>query len=488
MASKTTVDAFNYLSGAYSAGTYTLTVVSNGASLPSAPVDGLEIWFKADATNNNAGSGAVLITWSGAGGSFPLTKNKSEALTVGDIVANQIIGIRYSTTATAGFQLMSPAVVPQVFKTIGGSPVGQTTGTGAAYAVNIGAPVEGNSLALATLSGRPIVMRIHTANTGAATLAVTVGTASALAAKAIVKNFNRPLVAGDLATNQEVTVIYDSVTDNFQLQTPSALQGDNVAIVASSRNLIIKNNVGSPNSQIDITADEVLLKTTSGGGFLATSVAVTVNIGAGVALNGLETGGTESASHWYYIWLISDGTNVRGVLEDAGADAGAQPGGPDLSGGAFAGYTYKGLVGQVRNDSGSNFVMMHQVDRRVFNRQINIVTTILGPTSWTAISANASAFANAKAALPPNSRSMRANIGHTSAANRAIAIAADTNGLGAIIAVGAETATALNTSTVGNWEGGSSGEIPIVTAHDFAWITNDAAIATYIIDMTGYTF
>ena len=77
-----------------------------------------------------------------------------------------------------------------------------------AYAITISPAIT------AYVTGQVFVFKAGTANTGAATLAV-----SGLAAKAIVKNFNAALETGDIRAGQVVTVVYESVGDNFQLQT-----------------------------------------------------------------------------------------------------------------------------------------------------------------------------------------------------------------------------------------------------------------------------
>ena len=66
----------------------------------------------------------------------------------------------------------------------------------------------------AYVTGQRFIFKAGTANTGGATLAV-----SGLTAKAIVKNFNAALETGDIRAGQVVTVVYESVGDNFQLQT-----------------------------------------------------------------------------------------------------------------------------------------------------------------------------------------------------------------------------------------------------------------------------
>lgn len=123
------------------------------------------------------------------------------------------------------------------------------------------------------------------------------------------------------------------------------------AIVGTSRNLVIKNNSATPNSKMDIAADDVVLKTAGGTAYLASAVTVTVDIAASGA-NGLDTG-TEANSTWYYLWLIYNGTTVASLISTS-STAPTMP----------SGYTYRAMLGAVYNDSSGNFVLTHQVGRK----------------------------------------------------------------------------------------------------------------------------
>lgn len=80
-----------------------------------------------------------------------------------------------------------------------------------AYAITV-SPVCG-----AYADGDVFRFRAGTANTGAATLAV-----SGLTAKAIVKNYNVALATGDILAGQMVTVQYDGPNDSFQMISPAS--------------------------------------------------------------------------------------------------------------------------------------------------------------------------------------------------------------------------------------------------------------------------
>lgn len=120
------------------------------------------------------------------------------------------------------------------------------------------------------------------------------------------------------------------------------------AIVSTNRNLSVRTHASNPNYQLTVTADEVMLKNTGGDAMVASTVSETVDItvsGAG----GLDTG-SEAGNTWYYVYVIAkaDGT-VDGLLSTSSTS-------PTMP----SGYTFKALVGVVRNNGASNFVAFRQ--------------------------------------------------------------------------------------------------------------------------------
>lgn len=209
--------------------------------------------------------------------------------------------------------------------------------------------------------------------------------------------------------------------------------------IGSARNLVALNNAGTPASKVDITADEVVLKDSGGKPFLATSVSLTVNIAASGA-NGLDTG-SEAGSVWYYIWVIYNATTVTvASLLSTSATAPTLP----------SGYTFKALVGVVRNDGSSNFVSFFQQDRECFMADTVVFTAKTGVTSLTALAgADLTAF---QALVPPIAKQCWGAAGNTNA-NGGMALAADANGLGLMIAcVGGPSGNSINSyQLAGNW-------------------------------------
>ena len=208
-----------------------------------------------------------------------------------------------------------------------------------------------------------------------------------------------------------------------QFLTPAKFSDDAfVVTLGASHNLIIANNTATPNSQVDIDADEIVLKDSNRRAYLATSVNLTVDITASGA-NGLDTG-SEASSTWYYLWVIYNGTTVAGLIS-ASSTAPTLP----------SGYTYKALVGAIYNASSSNFVATCQVGRTAFIAPINVLNEGAA-TSYTSVSLSSAVPPIAKVALGRH----RLNT-NSSTAQRAD-IASNTSDLG-ICSVGGGSATGV---------------------------------------------
>jgi hypothetical protein len=114
--------------------------------------------------------------------------------------------------------------------------------------------------------------------------------------------------------------------------------------------LTITNNAGTPNTNIDYAADSVVL--TSGGNvpFFANTVAGTINTTNGTVTptaDGMD-GENRPAGAWGYIWFISDGAVVRGLVSTTLA--------PSLP----ATFVYKCRVGAMPFDGSQNLLRMFQ--------------------------------------------------------------------------------------------------------------------------------
>jgi hypothetical protein len=115
--------------------------------------------------------------------------------------------------------------------------------------------------------------------------------------------------------------------------------------------LSIANNAGTPNTQIDITAAEVVMDNTSGGNYYVENYGTcTVNLsttGAGA----LDTG-TIAINTWYNLYVISTGATTS-CLASVSATAPTMP----------AGYVYKMRVGAMETDGSSVLYRTKQLGR-----------------------------------------------------------------------------------------------------------------------------
>jgi hypothetical protein len=136
--------------------------------------------------------------------------------------------------------------------------------------------------------------------------------------------------------------------------------------------LIVSNNAGTPNSKIDITADQAIMVAASLAQY-ATGVSVTVDTSVVGVVNGLDTG-SRAASTWYNVFLISNGTTTAGLVSIS-ATAPTMP----------SGYTYFVRVGAMRTDGSGNFLRTKQLGNKT-SYAISLPTVASGTVAfWTAI-------------------------------------------------------------------------------------------------------
>ena len=324
----------------------------------------------------------------------------------GDMVANDIIRFRYNTSRNSGaggwdiWQVTPSATIrPATNDTTGTANVQAVVNTPPLVSYNVGQILA-------------VKVGVGLTNTGQVTL-----NCDGLGAR----NVRRPGGDALLVSEWVAGVTYFLYDDGTQFTIIG--KDRKVAIVAATRNLIIQS-IGT--TQASITADEVVLKyggavvapvLNNGLPLLVSNVNLVVDIALGVNLNGFESGAVRNPSRWYYIWLLSDGTNVRAVLEDAGPPDGALPAGPDLSNPVFAAYPYLALVGHLRlNATGSGeIVPFVQRDRSVWFEETNIfagrVVTAANTYQVLAVGAD---LTNFRSVIPPTAARCSGTFGVTS--------------------------------------------------------------------------
>jgi len=147
-----------------------------------------------------------------------------------------------------------------------------------------------------------------------------------------------------------------------------AMTSDLSGVGGSFSNLVIMNNAGTPNTQVDVTASEAVMSDNSGKAIRATSVSLTINC-ATTGANGLDTGSL-GASTWYYVFLISDGTNTRGLMS-LSSTAPTMP----------ESYTYKKRIGAMRTNGSSILVSTIQNGVRTQYRSLSSSAVLMASGS-----------------------------------------------------------------------------------------------------------
>lgn len=435
-----------YATATLAAGTYTGTWTPSVTSY----VDGLILTFKASAAN----SGAVNLD--AGSGAKPIRKWNGKALESGDIGTGQMVSVRYNSTLVGGGCWEVVGVpgqpTPENYRYAAGTASGASP---TVYTITLAdAPA-------AYVAGLAVTFQASANNTGNVQLNV-----NGLGVKALVHPdvAATALVSNEIVTNQVLTAVYDGT--NFQAVTKlQTVYTPAEAVVATGRNIVAKS---LSVSQVNVTADELIVKRASDGRtVLLSTVNVTADITLGVALNGLDAG-VEAGNTFYYVWVICDGTNVASLLSVNSTN-------PTLPGS----YLYKALVSVVRNDAGANFVSFWQS-----GRQLN--TNDDGTGQNPIFTGQAGVLAYASQSLSPYvpliAKRVQGRLGSSSTAGaaRQMAIAGDANGMGAQGVAGQESAATLDGFSLC-----CAYDVPMPTAQTVYWKAGSTA-AVYRLSVSGY--
>lgn len=281
---------------------------------------------------SNTGATTINVSSLGAKNIYKQTSSGPSALTGGEIVTNNIVFLEYDGTE---FQLTYTTTA-----NVANSNLNAWGGTAGGTANAITATT---SPTLSAYSAGQLVSFIANAtNTGATTVNL-----DSLGAKNIYKrSLSGPvaLVGGEIVSGNIVVLEYDGT--EFQLITDNGLAAS--PVTGARKNFSAANNSGTPNTEVTITADELILSDSNGNTIKVTSVNVTINYSASGA-NGLDTGSL-APSTGYYAWIISNGTTVAGLASLSSSS-------PTLP----SGYTFKAVVYWNITDSSSNLKRIHQV-------------------------------------------------------------------------------------------------------------------------------
>lgn len=135
----------------------------------------------------------------------------------------------------------------------------------------------------------------------------------------------------------------NNLSDLIDMSTARVNLGVQNAVEAGIQNSFSNLKLSSTglNALVTITADSVCVKNSSNFQVVLNNISITPSIASSGA-NGLDTG-TSSASTWYSVWVIWNGTTVAGLLSLSATS-------PTLP----SGYTHKARVGWIRTDGTVN--------------------------------------------------------------------------------------------------------------------------------------
>jgi hypothetical protein len=241
--------------------------------------------------------------------------------------------------------------------------------------------------------------------------------------------------------------------------------------VGASVNYLASNNVSTPNTKMDISADEIVLKNATSMPLLATALSATVDIAAS-GLNGLDTG-SKANSTWYALWVISNGTTTGGLLSLSFTA-------PTLP----SGYTYKALKSAVRVNSSGNFIKINQYQNEVGTERQNALSNGQAATINVYESLSLAAF------VPPNARFVGAICGSNSgsAGNGYFKLASSPLGGG----LGQNGANQMYFGSANSLSPGMNSESSIramlFTSQTIYWTQSDRTVASAQMDITGWEF
>ena len=304
----------------YSVGTANAAVIT----APPTPANftlayGKTVRYLSGATNT--GPATIAVNGLAATAIVKQTPNGLSALTGGELAANNLIELFYDGTQ---FEIMNASAENGGFSSLTAMTGSATPDLGTMPSHNI------------NLLGGPFTI---TSFGSTATLTYPIYLIRFNAANILVQSASFNLLGGvsrlTAATDQALYFYNGSGVWNELAYFPAATK---VAATGAS-NLTVKNNAITPNTQVDITATEVVMDSAFGSNTYTDSYGTcTINFGVPGA-GGLDTGAI-AANTWYYFYAISSGI-VNSCLASTSSTAPTMP----------AGYTYKVRVGANRTSS-----------------------------------------------------------------------------------------------------------------------------------------
>lgn len=260
--------------------------------------------------------------------------------------------------------------------------------------------------------------------------------------------------AGALALNDLTAFARSLIDDSDSAAARATLEisgGLTGSILAPHKTLAVNTTAVTT---LTITADAIVLANSSGDEKTVSSVSESLDITTS-GIGGLDTG-SEANSTWYHIWVIAKEDGTTDALLSASSSSPTLP----------SGYTFKGYVGAVYNDSSGDLVGMRQVG--------NLVATENG-TPLSAGSATTLTSVSLAAMVPATARALKCSLslqdtggtvrsGNVSSHSTLLHSTLVTNPGGATTAVGVPATIPLTTAqTVWYNVGGATGRLTITS-------------------------
>lgn len=163
------------------------------------------------------------------------------------------------------------------------------------------------------------------------------------------------LTGGEIQANNEVVVQFDPTSFSYHiLNLITAAASTAQAPLCGAINMRITNNAVAPNSTMDVTADAVVMLTTTGSYVSRSNISASLNLTLSGVVNGLDARDTFSASTWYNVWMIDNGVTTGAFASNV--THGTAPQLP-------SGYSYKCRMGAIFVGASGNLARTRQQGR-----------------------------------------------------------------------------------------------------------------------------
>ncbi len=244
---------------------------------------------------------------------------------------------------------------------------------------------------------------------------------------------NSPIAVHTAPVDADRFWVYDSANNVNKAMTLLTLKKavTNCSIIGDARDLVMQ----ATNATIQLLqCTDMVLKATNGASYATGAFTLTNNLALANPTNGVDTGSAGVSSNWYYIHVMSDGTNVATI-------ASLSSNNPALP----APFIYRAMAGPAFYDSASHYYTNYQTGREVTLYTSNILSAAVTASYQWLTAASASAGTLLSNAIPPVATQVYGVLGAPGTTLGPItSIAADNSGLGEVIAAFPTAGSAIN--------------------------------------------